>query len=195
MLRTINRSRFLELFGVQHPWENELTNRGICPTLLGEERVYNLLDHDFQDHVGTAFNVCYDPADLSTVLVSARDGSIRFLVPSVEPIPMALADHTPATRAMLARIEGYKKELGQQAIDRRVNNAEQVRALAGRLLQRPVQVVDITGADNTAAPGPMEEAVVRSYGTRNRSHKLALQEAREQDSLRYDPERSAEEQF
>lgn len=191
ILRTIDRLRYLELFGVQHDFTNELTNRGICPTLLGEERRYNLLQHEFQQWVGVPFTVTYDPADLSTVLATAREGSLRFLLAEVAPVPMALADHTPETRAQLAAVEAFKKELGQQAIDRRDTSVQHARAIAARLLDQVAERADLAEPkERVLEPTPEEEAAVRSYATVNGSHKEALRRA---EALRFDPERFAQE--
>lgn len=189
MLKRINRGRFLELFGTAHTHENALTNRGLCPTLLGEERVYNLMQHDFQQWVGTGFNVVFDPADLSTILATAREGSLRFLVGEIAPTPMALADHTPATRAQLKAVEDFKKELGQQAIDRRETSAQRARLVASRLLEQVPAKLDITEPMERALEvNPIEEAVIRSYATTNGSHKEALRQAQ---AIRNNPEQHA----
>lgn len=191
ILRSIDRQQYLELFGVQHDYTNELTNRGLCPTLLGEERHYNILSHEFQQWVGTSFRVTYDPADLSNVLATAREGSLRFLVSEVADIPMALADHTPQTRAQLAAVEGFKKELGQQAIDRRDTSVQHARAIAARLLDQVALRVDLTEPkERVLELTEQEEATTRSYATTNGSHKEALRQA---EALRMDPERFAEE--
>ncbi len=197
-LRAIGRADYLEHFGLEHPWQNELTNRGLCPTLLGEEHVYNLLSHDWQQWVGTRFSVKYDPADLRSVLAVAHEGSLRFVVPQVAAIPMALADHTPETRAQLARVEAFKKELGQAAIDRRATGAERLKEMAARLLEQAAAASMKTtpAVERTLEPGPREEAAVRAYEVEAGSHKLALRAARQVDDLRRtNPERFAEEQL
>jgi hypothetical protein len=141
--------------------------------------------------VGTAFRVTYDPADLSTVLATARDGSLRYLVAEVAAMPMALADHTPETRAQLAAVEAFKKELGQQAIDRRDTSVEHARAIAARLLDQVALRIDLAEPKERALePTPTQEAVIRSYATVNGSHKEALRQA---EALRMDPERYAQE--
>lgn len=185
--RVISRARFLEVFGTVHarlngePFTNELTNAGICPTLLGEKRFYNLLTKDFQDRVGQSFQVTYDPADLSTILVSANHGGVKYLVPETQLIPMALADHTAETRAQLATAEQFKKEIGQAAIDKPYQQAEAVRRLAERLLfvvnmpnvetrgrkrkGKEERTLDITAE---------QEGVIKSYAQVDGSHKKAL---------------------
>lgn len=180
--KAIGRALYLQHFGTVHgragePYTNLLTNRGVCPTIGGVERHYNLLTAEFQEHVGTEFTVVYDPADLSTVLVSARDGQLRFLVEETALVPMALADHTPETRRQLARVEAFKKELGQAVLDRPLQNAQAMRRLADGILAS----LQLTASASAPKERGLEvtdeqEAVVRSYAKVRGSHKKALQE-------------------
>ncbi|MCW5900467.1 MAG: hypothetical protein KIT10_14480 [Flavobacteriales bacterium] len=180
-LRAIGREQYLELFGVQHKWENELTNRGLCPTILGEERPYQLLSTAFQREVGARFRITYDPQDLSTVLATSMDGLRRYLVPEVMPMPMALMDHTPETRAQLAATESFKKELSQAAIDSILNNREQMAYLAEQLLldaslvRRPRAG---SKTDDVMRMTPEQEAVEKNYIMIKGSHKAAQQHVR-----------------
>lgn len=195
MLRDISRSQYLDYFGTRHPWENELTNKGLCPTLLGEERPYQLYTRDFQEHVGKRFSVIYDPADLSSVLATTDSGAIRYLVDVVERIPMALMDHTPATRAQLDRIEAFKAELGQEAITRRETAAERARLVVATLLESAAPVV-LAEPEERRQVSPREEATHRAYVVEKGSHKRALATAQETEQQRIARlEREAEDDF
>ncbi|MBL7954413.1 MAG: hypothetical protein JNJ91_05205 [Flavobacteriales bacterium] len=197
-LRTIDRPVFLERFGSVHPWTNELTNAGLCPTLLGEARPYQLLTREFQRHIGTSFQVYFDPADLSDVLATANEGSLRYLVPAVQHVPMALMDHTPDTHAHLASIEAFKRDLSQEAINQVLDDREQVQQLAEMLLadalahtrRKPNRTTD-----DLITMAPEEEAVTKGYFTEKGSHKAALDTARTEAQQRKDIERWAEENF
>ncbi len=194
-LRTVNRSQFLERFGVVHPWQNELTNRGLCPTLLGEERPFQLLSREFQQHVGMQFQVMYDPTDLGDILALANEGSLRYLVPAMQQVPMALMDHTPDTRANLASIEAFKRNLSQEAINQVLNDQEQVKQLAEMLLADALgrKLKGSRTTDDLVTMQPEEEVVTKAYLTERGSHKAALRTAR--DHKQFDPERFAEENF
>lgn len=166
--RVIDRARFLELFGTPHLLTNGqsgnvLTNAGLQPTILGARRCYNLLTTDFQDLVGTSFTLTYDPADLSEVLATARDGSIRYVVPAMAKVPMALMDHTEETRARLAHQEAFKRELGTNAMNLLQGDAERVQVLAARFIEEARPQLP-----------PEREAVVRARVLDNGSHKAAL---------------------
>ena len=180
-LRTIGREQYLEHFGVRHQWTNELTNRGLCPSFLGEERPYQLLSTAFQREVGASFQVTYDPQDLSTVLATSTDGLRRYLVPKMAPIPMALMDHTPETRAQLAATEAFKKGLSQGAIDRILNDRQQLEHLANQLLmdaslvRRPKAT---SKTDDVLSMSPEQEAVEKNYLMIGGSHKAAQRNVR-----------------
>lgn len=197
-LRTINRSQFLEQHGTAHPWTNELTNAGLCPTLGGEERPYQLYTREFQKHLGLSFQVYYDEADLSDVLATAHDGSLRYLVPAVQRVPMALMDHTPATRAHLAAIEAFKKDLSQEAINQVLNDKAQLNELAERLLADAIPQLKRAGrakSDDLVTVSSEEEAVIKGYHIEKGSHKAALATARTEAQQRKDIERWAEDNF
>lgn len=180
MLRTIDRCQYLDHFGTRHEWLNELTNRGLCPTIQGEEIPYQLYTRDFQERVGQRFQVVYDPADLSNVLATSEFGAFRYLVEAAPTIPMALQDSTPETRATLARIEGFKRELGQEAIVRRETAAERARLVVSTLLEAAAPVA-IAEPKERRTIGPNEEAHTRSYVVEKGSHKKALATAQMSD--------------
>lgn len=197
-LRSISRSQFLEQHGTVHPWTNELTNAGLCPTLLGEERPYQLYTREFQGHLGLSFQVHYDEADLSDVLATAHEGSLRYLVPAVQRVPMALMDHTPETHTRLAAIEAFKKELSQEAIDQILTDQDKLRELADMLLADAMPRLAKPGrkrTDDLVTISPEEEVVHKNYLIEKGSHKAALDTARNEAQQRKDIERWAEENF
>ncbi|MBL8002356.1 MAG: hypothetical protein JNL05_10380 [Flavobacteriales bacterium] len=186
--RIIPRERYLELFGTRHELRNgqqgnTLTNSGLCPTLLGQERIYNLLTREFQDFIGYSFQVVYDPADLSNVLALLPDGKTRFLVPQTKLVPMARLDHTDGSKALLGHVQGFKKELSQEAIDRPVGDRALLDQLAVQLLSKAAHLVKPAKQprERIARVGANEEATVKAYAQANGSHKAALEEARERD--------------
>lgn len=191
-LLRISRAKFLALFGTKHPWQNELTNRGLCPTIAGTERWYNALDTQLQDHIGKQFHITYDPADLSSVLVSTDAGRTRFLLEALQEVPMALADHTPESRSRLSAMLAFKGQLSQAAIDRGDTAQRHMREVVGSLLMEARHLQEQSARvrqerklkrgsvaeEDTLDITPLEEAVVRSYATVNGSHKEALNDAK-----------------
>src|SRR5690606_3403804 len=150
-------------------------------------------------HVGLRFRVHYDPADLGDVLATAHDGSLRYLVPAVVPVPMALADHTPESRAQLAGLERFKKDMNREAIDQILSDQDQLRQLADMLLADAMPRLRHAGRSATddlvTAMPAEEEAVTKAYLTDKDGHKTALQTARTEAQRRQDIERWAEDQF
>lgn len=197
-LRRLDRTGFLAQLGLEHPWNNELTNRGLCPTLLGEERVYQLLERGFQDRIGAGFRVLYDPADLSDVLATdTTDGKRRWLVPEFRPVPMALKDHTAESRAQLAQLEAFKLEMSQEAIDQVLNNQDRLSELADALLADALPKLNRYGHPpvderTPARTSPEEEVVRKNYLTQGGSHKAALATATAEAQRRANIERWAE---
>ncbi len=184
--RLVTREQYLLTLGDKHQWTNELTNKGLMPTLNGEQRVYNRYDREFQDLLGTAFQVYSDPYDHSDILATARDGSLRHLVPSVQAMPMALADHTPELREQLDALRAVKLNLSQAAIDALVNDRDVVRRLADELLADTLPAVRRKRAEATARndmrPTAEQEAVERGYFIgQGGSHKQALQAVKHTD--------------
>lgn len=177
-LQTIDRVKYLTHLGEAHPWTNELTNSGITPVLDGEKRLYNLLDIEFQNKVGTVFQVTYDPSDYSSILVQARDGQYQYLVPEVVPVPMALMDHTPETRQQLAATQAWKRSLSQEAINKLLMDRDSVKRLADELLADALSAVRPKRAvpqKSVTAITPEQEAVQRGYFIgEGGSHKAAL---------------------
>jgi hypothetical protein len=175
--RICDRVTFLELFGTRHVLMNgskgnELTNGGLQPTLLGQKRCYNILSNEFQDLVGTTFTITYDPNDLSNVLATADEGKYRFLVPQMVTIPMAIMDHTPETRALLAEREAFKKRLGTDAMQQLRTDADRLQYMAERVIQE-AQPKKLKKAMRMTDE---QEAVVRGRMMIGNSHKQALHE-------------------
>jgi hypothetical protein len=201
-LRTLGRTAFLEQLGTRHEWTNELTNMGLCPTLLGEERTYQMLERNFQDCIGASFQVVYDPADLSDVLaIDQTNEKRRFLVPAFQRVPMALKDHSAESRRQLAEIEAFKSNLSQEAIDKVLNDQDQIRLLAESLMADAMLKLNKHGhldRDDGPAPtatSPEEEVVRKNYLIQGGSHKAALSAAAAEAQRRANIERWAEDNF
>lgn len=175
--RIATREQYLLTLGEVHQWTNELTNKGLMPVLCGEERRYNLYERDFQDLVGTSFQVYSDPSDYSDILATARDGSIRYLVPQVQAIPMALQDHTPELREQLDAFRDFKKTMSQDAMNKLLSDRDVLQRLADELLADLVPAVRRKRLEgkNEMQPTPEQEAVERGYFIgQGGSHKAAL---------------------
>ncbi|MGY6521982.1 MAG: hypothetical protein ACXIUD_09655 [Mongoliitalea sp.] len=96
----------LQIFGKVHEHLNQITAKGITPTLLGEKRIYELSQQQIFEHIGKRVQVIYDEQDLSEVLIT--DGkSLRFTAKEYKLLPSAIADYEEGDRE---RINGLLLE-------------------------------------------------------------------------------------
>lgn len=139
----------LSIFGRTHDYTNQITTRGVTPTILGETRVYELSQEQIFDHVGKSVQVIYDEHDLSEVLITDGKG-LRFIAQEYDLLPSAIADYEEGDReringllaekkAILPKIQewgnGWKSTLERGGID------------AESRLQAGVMTKEITHAD------------------------------------------------
>jgi hypothetical protein len=96
----------LSIFGKVHEHLNQITSKGVTPTLLGERRVYELSQQQIFDHIGKRVQVTYDESDLSQVLISDGKG-VRFVAREFQLLPGAIADYETGDRE---RINGLLEE-------------------------------------------------------------------------------------
>jgi len=88
---------------------NTITNKGLTPTINGEEYIFEVPAELYRDTIGMHVHVKYDPYDMSKVLAISEDERTRFVCEQFERVPMALADHTPESRARLNNLLTEKK--------------------------------------------------------------------------------------
>lgn len=117
----------LKIFGVKHSHTNRLTNKGLTPTLLGEERVYVELSNEFFKTIGSPYQVYYDPMDLTKILATTKGK--EFLLEAFEPLPMALSDFKPGDGERLQRVLSFKKNFEESTIKEIAERNEQVTSL------------------------------------------------------------------
>lgn len=96
----------LQIFGRVHEHLNQITAKGVTPTLLGERRVYELSQEQIFTHIGKRVQVIYDEHDLSEVLITDGKG-VRFVAREYDLLPSAIADYEPGDRD---RINGLLEE-------------------------------------------------------------------------------------
>lgn len=126
--RALTQELRLDIFGVQHPHTNRLTNKGLMISIGGETRKYMLADHSFGDTIGTEYRITYDPDNLSSVLAVAVDGRLKYIVPEVAPVPMAFGDMKEGDRKRLNTVLTYKKERLHLTIERNRLQMDMIRA-------------------------------------------------------------------
>lgn len=106
----LNTEVRLSIFGRTHDYTNQITTRGVTPTILGETRVYELSQEQIFDHVGKSVQVVYDEHDLSEVLITDGKG-LRFVAREYELLPSAIADYEEGDRERITGLLAEKKAI------------------------------------------------------------------------------------
>lgn len=160
-----------------------LRNDVISPKLLGFKREYLFVDEgDYIANYGVRFNLLYDPYDLGTVLAVNEDGTRSMLLREVKRVPMAVADYSEGSRALLnfrlgqnKRVLKYLKDSTERIIGApmdvegmlRINMEKGLQQAASDILQLGGD--GLRGIDGFDAEGGTDEPVYTGgnadYGT------------------------------
>lgn len=100
----------LQIFGKVHEYTNQISTRGVTPTLLGERRIYELSQEMIFQHIGKSVQVIYDDHDLSRVLITDGKG-LRTVVHEYQLLPSAIADYEEGDKARIADLLREKKTI------------------------------------------------------------------------------------
>jgi hypothetical protein len=125
---------YLLFFGETTGFKNKLEGSGLNVTVRGLKRHYDCFDLSFREHGSTAWEVRYDPEDLTHVLAVNEDETLRYLLEEKYIQPMALRERKPGDSEQLQRVRNYNRELEQKVTDFRAKNAE---ILQGAALELP----------------------------------------------------------
>lgn len=138
------REQYLLHFGETTGYTNRMQGKGLCPTLLGKERVYDTFEQSFRTHRKEDWTVLYDRDDLSNVLVVNKDKSLRYLLDEKYVQPMALQDRVEGDAEELQRVfdfndtmEAEVKETlieAHRSTERLIGSHSDIKTLLGRLL-------------------------------------------------------------
>jgi transposase InsO family protein len=100
----------LQIFGKVHEYTNQISTRGVTPTILGERRVYELSQQMILEHIGKTVQVIYDEHDLSRVLITDGKG-LRTVVGEYQLLPSAIADYEEGDKARISNLLEEKKTI------------------------------------------------------------------------------------
>lgn len=124
--RPITEEQMLLKCGFRHKWQNEITDYGVRPTIMGKTYSYAVPPALYMPNVGKKVEVIYDPYDMSRVLVTDNQ-SLRFIAKEMTPVAGCMADMQEGGRSFLNKIleeskedvkaYGRKKERRQQVLD------------------------------------------------------------------------------
>lgn len=125
----LTQEQYLLNFGEDTGFKNAIEGQGLRPTIAGIKRDYDCFDIRFREYAHVKWTVKYDPSDLSNILATNEDGSLRFMLESKYEQPMALADRKEGDAKELHRIFEFNKQLEQSVTERISLANEQTREL------------------------------------------------------------------
>lgn len=120
----LSYENYLFLFGETTGHKNTLEGSGLNITIQGLKRHYDCFDLTFREHGSTAWEVRYDPENLTQVLAVNKDETRRYILEEKYVQPMALRERKDGDSEQLQRVRGYNKELEQSIIEFRANNTK-----------------------------------------------------------------------
>lgn len=129
--RRLDDQARLMLFGTPHKYLNTLTNNGLIFTLNSIERKYMLFEQSFYQTIGTQYQIIYDPADFSKILVTAEGGRVRYMLNEEKPIPMAFGDMKEGDRKRLNQALSFRKEIYQEWVENADQRDDKILQAAG----------------------------------------------------------------
>jgi hypothetical protein len=100
----------LQIFGRVHEYTNQISTRGVTPTILGERRVYELSQDMIFQHIGKTVKVIYDEKDLSEVLITDGKG-LREVVKEYQLLPSAIADYEEGDKVRISNLLEEKRTI------------------------------------------------------------------------------------
>lgn len=122
--RTMDPELFLLNFGQTTGFKNSIEGCGLRVTIGRELRNYDSFDPTWREHDDVRWTVHYDPADLSHVLVTNDDASLRYVLEEKYVQPMALADRKPGDAEQLERVRDFNRRLVADAEARKFEHLE-----------------------------------------------------------------------
>lgn len=118
--RTMDPEIYLLNFGRTTGFKNSIEGCGLRVTIDRQLRQYDTFDPSWRDHDDVRWTVHYDPADLTKVLVTNDDCSLRYVLEEKYVQPMALADRKPGDSEQLERVREFNRSLVADAEARRI---------------------------------------------------------------------------
>ena len=147
--RLLTEETRLQIFGKRHNYTNRIESKGLTPTILGKQRLYELSQATIFEHIDKKVQVIYDENDLSTVLVTDNKG-LRFLANEYKLLPSAISDYKEGDKERISQLLLEKTTLQpkiQQLIQERKQVLERANIDAASRLQAGVLVKEVTHKD------------------------------------------------
>jgi len=142
-------NNYLFLFGETTGYKNTLESTGLNITIRGLKRHYDCFDISFREHGSTAWEIRFDPENLTQVLAVNEDETRRYILEEKYIQPMALRERKAGDSEQLQRVNNYNKDLKQNIIDFRANNADTLQNAALELPEFRDTLQKLLITDNT----------------------------------------------
>lgn len=107
---------FLYTLGETTGFTNRIEGPGLRPTINGVKRDYESFDINFRKHAHIDWIVKYNPENISQVIATNADGTIRFMLQEKYVQPMALQERAPGDAAALKAVNDFNKNVKQEVI-------------------------------------------------------------------------------
>lgn len=112
---------------------NRLVGSGVNLQLNNMKFTYDTYDPAFRKHRNEDWVLRYDPTDMSRVLASNVDGSLRFMLEEKYDQPMALAERVAGDSAELQKVLGFNNALEQDILETQAKDFDALDGLFNRV--------------------------------------------------------------
>ncbi|MGY0034411.1 hypothetical protein [Pedobacter sp. NJ-S-72] len=112
---------------------NKLYGHGVPLQINKQKYVYDTFDPEFRHHRNQDWILRYDPANMSQVLATNDDGSLRFMLEEKFEQPMALAERQNGDAEQLSKVNQFNKAIVQDILDTQENDFNELNDLFNRV--------------------------------------------------------------
>jgi dsDNA-binding SOS-regulon protein len=164
--------QYLQVFGSKTMLPSKQEPRGLTPTLLGVERVFDTFDPQFKALSHLKWHVYYDETDLNQVLAISEDNKYRFMLERPLYVPMAIRDQGQEHFDYRKRVKQYNTDQENHIISTYAEDSDTMMQL---IENTPLSLED------------HQEAALKLMFTNNGQQKEGLQNAKRLGSNRPAP--------
>ncbi|GFR84392.1 hypothetical protein ElyMa_002416100 [Elysia marginata] len=107
----MTHQEYLYALGEKTGYTNRLSHDGLTVTLYRERITFESFDPKFRDYRHKDWTICFDPSDTDSVLATADDGALRFLLTRKHEVAMAIKDRTDKDAEVLCTINKFNNSL------------------------------------------------------------------------------------
>ena len=121
----MSREEYLLAYGATTDRTIRLESCGMRPRLLGERHTYDSFDPTLREHFNADWQVYYDPDDLTNILVTTEEDTLRYLLEEKYIQPMSIAEQSAEDRRELERVFAYN-DRQKEEVAKRIESSHKV---------------------------------------------------------------------